>query len=134
LPIPVNPTRSTSRSSARPNYFNPLRVPAKLQAQLPFASKPKLDKKKGKKTESYVTKRAVVLEPEERKKYALIQQVNTLRREKNAIRVAKQKERSKENLKRKAREEAKFADVHKAEKKAKYRAAGKEAAYRASKA
>ncbi|EQC29581.1 hypothetical protein SDRG_12590 [Saprolegnia diclina VS20] len=134
LPIPVNPDSVYKPIERKTKIFNPLRVPAKLQAQLPFASKPKLDKKKGKKAETYVTKRAVVLEPEERKKYALIQQVNTLRREKNTIRVAKQKERSKENLKRKAREEAKFADVHKAEKKAKYRAAGKEAAYRASKA
>ncbi|OQR91640.1 ribosome biogenesis protein BMS1 [Achlya hypogyna] len=132
LPIPVNPDSVYKPIERKPKVFNPLRVPAKLQANLPFAAKPKLDKKK--KNESYQTKRAVVLEPEERKKYTLLQQVNTLRRDKSNLRAAKQKERTQENLKRKAREEAKFADVHKAEKKAKYRAAGKEAAYRASKA
>ncbi|OQR91120.1 ribosome biogenesis protein BMS1, partial [Thraustotheca clavata] len=129
LPIPVNPDSIYKPIERKKKIFNALRVPAKLQAILPFASKPKVDTKK--KKESYSVKRAVVLEPEERKKYTLIQQVNTLRREKNTIRLNKQKERTKENLKRKEREEKQFADVHKAEKKARYRAAGKEAAYRA---
>ncbi|KAG9403175.1 Glycoside hydrolase 2 (Mannanase, beta-galactosidase) [Aphanomyces cochlioides] len=132
LPIPVNPD-SVYKPIVRPKkVFNPLKVPAKLQAQLPFASKPKQDKKRAEK--SYAVKRAVVLEPEERKKYTLLQQVNTLRRDKQTIRQQKNAARTEESKKRKAREEKQFEAVHRAEKKAKYRAQGKEAAYRASKA
>ncbi|KAF0686785.1 Aste57867_21448 [Aphanomyces stellatus] len=133
LAIPVNPD-SVYKPIVRPErHFNALKVPAKLQAALPFASKPKLDKKKTSKP-SYTTKRAVVMEPEERKKYTLLQQVNTLRRDKQTIRKEKNAARTEESKKRKAREDKQFEGVHRAEKKAKYRAAGKEAAYRASKA
>ncbi|KAF0745974.1 hypothetical protein AaE_008315, partial [Aphanomyces astaci] len=46
LAIPVNPD-SVYKPIVRPErHFNALKVPAKLQAKLPFASKPKLDKKK----------------------------------------------------------------------------------------
>lgn len=45
--------------------FNPLKVPAKLQKDLPFKSKPKLLAKR--KKPSLATKRAVVMEPDEKK-------------------------------------------------------------------
>ena len=45
--------------------FNPLRIPKKLQKDLPFKSKPKDEKKQKKKT--YVQKRAVVMETDEKK-------------------------------------------------------------------
>lgn len=64
----------------RPRSFNPLKIPKQLQAALPFKSKPKTE---GKRTsESLEQKRAVVLEPQERKMYALVQQLNTIRNEK----------------------------------------------------
>lgn len=50
------------------------------QAALPFKTKPKLEPKRKRKT--LEQKRAVVLEPHERKAYALIQQLNTIRNEK----------------------------------------------------
>ncbi|RMX48626.1 hypothetical protein pdam_00008008 [Pocillopora damicornis] len=46
-------------------HFNPLVIPAKLQKDLPFKSKPKLMKKRTKPT--LETKRAVVMEPHEKK-------------------------------------------------------------------
>jgi len=45
-------------------HFNPLVIPAKLQKQLPFKSKPKQMKKRTK--PSLETKRAVVMEPHEK--------------------------------------------------------------------
>lgn len=45
-------------------HFNPLVIPAKLQKELPFKSKPKQMKKRTK--PSLETKRAVVMEPHEK--------------------------------------------------------------------
>ena len=45
--------------------FNPLRVPKKLQKDLPFKSKPKDERKQTNKT--YLQKRAVVMETDEKK-------------------------------------------------------------------
>ncbi|KAF1779591.1 Ribosome biogenesis protein BMS1/TSR1, C-terminal [Phytophthora cactorum] len=123
LAVPVNPD----------SLYKPSCVPKKLQANLPFASKPKEDKKKGAK-KGYLSGRAVVLEPEEKKKYGFMLRVNTVRRDREATRKERQSQRNAENLKRKQREEKQFEGVHKAEKKAKYRAEGKDAAYRAQKA
>lgn len=131
-PVPVNPDSLYKPIVRKTRVFSSLKVPKKLQAQLPFASKPKMDKKKT--SESYLTKRAVVLEPEEKKKYAFMQQVNTVRRDREATRKRRQSERSAANLKRKQREESQFAGVHKEAKKAKFRAEGKEAKLRAMKA
>jgi ribosome biogenesis protein BMS1 len=47
---------------------------------LPFASKPKEQKKKNK--DSYSAKRAVVLEPEDKKKRAVVQILETIRTDK----------------------------------------------------
>lgn len=71
--------------------FNALKVPKSLQADLPFANKPK-QATKGKK-QSYLNKRAVVLEPEEKKIVTLMQQLNTLRNEKDRKRKIKNTER-----------------------------------------
>ncbi|KAL4099285.1 hypothetical protein PRIC1_007125 [Phytophthora ramorum] len=132
LAVPVNPDSLYKPIMRTERQFSALKVPKKLQANLPFASKPKEDKKKAGK--GYLTKRAVVLEPEEKKKYSFMLRVNTVRRDREATRKDRQSKRNAENLKRKQREEKQFESVHKAEKKAKYRAEGKDAAYRAQKA
>ncbi|RLN52722.1 hypothetical protein BBJ28_00016464 [Nothophytophthora sp. Chile5] len=132
LAVPVNPDSLYKPIVRTERKFAALKVPKKLQASLPFANKPKSDKKKV--GGSYLTKRAVVLEPEEKKKYAFMQQVNTVRRDRENTRKERQGKRNAENLKRKQREEKQFEGVHREEKKAKYRAAGKEAALRAQKA
>jgi hypothetical protein len=66
--------RAVSRA---PRKFNPLKVPKKLQAALPFKTKPKLEAPR--KRKSLEQKRAVVLEPQERKAFALLQQLNAIR-------------------------------------------------------
>ena len=82
--------KSIKRETRR---FNPLRVPASLQKQLPFKSKPKLMKKR--KTKSLATKRAVILEPSEKRVLTLMQQLATLHRDKAKRRKLKQQERHK---------------------------------------
>lgn len=65
--------------------FNPLKIPRNLEKNLPFKSKPKYMAKKQR--NSMVMKKAVVLEPEEKKARALMSQLLTLHKEK----VKKQK-------------------------------------------
>jgi hypothetical protein len=67
-----------------------------------------------------------VLEPEDRKKRAAVQMLETIRKDKVAKRVATRKDRLQTKQKEAARMEAKFADVHKAEKRKRYTDAGKE--------
>lgn len=81
--------------------FNTLKVPKSLQADLPFANKPKNSTKA--KKESYLSKRAVILEPEEKKIYTLMQQLNTLRNEKDRKRKVKNAERLDAYAKKKAK-------------------------------
>lgn len=60
--------------------FNPLRIPKKLQKDLPFKSKPKDEKKQKKKT--YVQKRAVVMETDEKKAVRLMKGIFAANRDK----------------------------------------------------
>jgi len=84
--------------------FNPLKISKSLQADLPFASKPKVLKKQ--KEQSYLEKRAVILEPEEKKIYTLMQQIHTLKNEKNRKRKIKNTEKRQEFEKKLAKIEA----------------------------
>ncbi|CAO3607470.1 unnamed protein product [Mucor hiemalis] len=81
--------------------FNTLKVPKALQAELPFANKPKNATKS--KKQSYLEKRAVILEPEEKKIVTLMQQLNTLRNEKTRKRKLKNEEKREVLEKKKAK-------------------------------
>ncbi|KAI7870125.1 hypothetical protein BDF14DRAFT_1774923 [Spinellus fusiger] len=91
--------------------FNTLKIPKALQAELPFASKPKQASPQSRK--SYAAKRAVILEPEEKKIYTLMQQLNTLRNDKSRKRKLKDTERREANDKKKAKVEEKTAEKEK---------------------
>ncbi|KAK5118725.1 hypothetical protein LTR85_007931 [Meristemomyces frigidus] len=100
------PTPKEKNSHYRPierqeRHFNPLRVPRKLQADLPFKSQ--IVKMKPQKKETYAQKRAVVVGGEEKVARRLMQQVMTLRKEKSEKRRVKQEER-KEPYRAKVRE------------------------------
>ncbi len=105
-------------------HFNPLRVPASLQRQLPFKSKPKQKEKR--KAKSLSSKRAVVMEPEEKRVVTLMQQLATLHRDKAKRRKIKQEERRRHHLKEKARAEERQLKKTRELKKEFYRDLGKE--------
>jgi ribosome biogenesis protein BMS1 len=113
------PTPSEKNSAYRPiaretRVFNPLRIPRKLAADLPFKSQPALMKPQAKQT--YMQKRAVVLGGEEKKARRLMDQVIAIRNEKTEKRRKKQDER-KEGYRAKVREnEEKRGDREKREK------------------
>lgn len=60
--------------------FNPLVIPKSLQAALPFASKPKDIPSRGRPL--LENRRAVVMEPHEKKVHALVQHLQLIRHEK----------------------------------------------------
>ncbi|QSL65758.1 hypothetical protein MERGE_000036 [Pneumocystis wakefieldiae] len=100
-PLPIN---SQYRKIERPSrHFNPLRVPKTLAASLPYASKQRNMKPQRKKT--YLQKRAVILNPEERKVRDLMHKLMTLRNEKIKKRKEKQEERRESFRKKMAKED-----------------------------
>lgn len=119
-PIDVN---STYKPIERiPRRFNPLRVPKKLQSTLPYASKPKLMKPQNRQT--YLQKRAVLMEPEEKKKVALLQRIRALRKDQVSRRKDKKQEAKAVRMKKMEREEAKKTEKDKAKRKEYMRVAG----------
>jgi ribosome biogenesis protein BMS1 len=105
-----------------PRRFNALKVPRKLQAALPYASKPKVQRAQHRQT--YLQKRAVVLEPEERRAVALMQQIRALRKDQVARRREKQAGRKEVNRKKAEKEEEKRSEKKKEERKEYMRIAG----------
>jgi ribosome biogenesis protein BMS1 len=131
IPIAVNPD-SIYKPIERPERTRTkLFVPKRLEEALPYASKPKDESKRKKK--GYIAKRAVIMEAGERKKETFIQALNTIRKEKVAIRKARNDERRVEKGKKNAKEEARLAEIRKANKKRQYRAEGKQEKQRDSK-
>lgn len=90
-------------------------MPRRLEASLPFASKTKSLSKQKKPT--YLQSRAVVLDDEEKKAVALLQQVQSLRKDKVARRSEKKEEKRKEHRKEMAKIEESRGAKYKAEKK-----------------
>ncbi|CAK5269806.1 unnamed protein product [Mycena citricolor] len=120
-PLNVN---STYKAIDRPQRrFNPLIVPKKLQASLPYASKPRMMKPQ--KQQTYLQKRAVVMEPEERKAVALLQQIRALRKDQVARRRDKKNEKRVAHQKKVEKEDEKRTEKVKERKKEVMRATGK---------
>lgn len=72
-------------------------MPRKLEASLPYATK--THALAPQKRQTYMQARAVVMDPEEKKAVALLQQIQTLNKDKVARRRAKQEERRAEHRK-----------------------------------
>ena len=119
-PLDVNSTYKAVERA--PRRFNALKVPKKLQAALPYASKPKLMKPQHRQT--YMQKRAVVMEPEEKKAIALLQQIRALRKDQVARRKEKQNERKEVHRQKVAKEDARKSEKEKEKRKEYMRAAG----------
>lgn len=122
-PIEVNPD-SIYKPIERPEPVKTkLVVPKKLEEALPYASKPKDERQRKKK--GYLSKRAVIMDADERRKESFIQALNTIRKAKQAIRKSKKEERKTQAAKTNAQKEAKLEASRKARLKRKYRSDGK---------
>ncbi|RIA82679.1 hypothetical protein C1645_699962 [Glomus cerebriforme] len=122
IETPKNPDSRYKKIDRQNRRFNPLHIPLSLQANLPFASKPKLPKKRT--NQLYTQKRAVVLEPKEKKMYTLMQQIHTLKKEKDRKRKEKQTKKHLEYAKKMAKQEAVLAEKDKKERKEYFRKQG----------
>jgi ribosome biogenesis protein BMS1 len=87
--------------------FKKLKIPKKLEENLPFASKSKQTATKNRDT--YTERRAVVLDPEDRKKRAMVQMLATIRADKSAKRDAAQKVKNTQR----AKDQEKTAEIRK---------------------
>ncbi|KAE9970890.1 hypothetical protein EG328_005989 [Venturia inaequalis] len=103
--------------------FNPLRVPKKVNQELPFKSQ--VTRILPQKEQTYMQKRAVIADKEETRARRLMQQVQTLKKDKDEKRAKKQEER-KEVYRAKIKDgEEKRADREKREKQDFWRKEGK---------
>ncbi|KAL3506624.1 hypothetical protein ACH5RR_032006 [Cinchona calisaya] len=103
LPVPVNKDSLYKPIERKQRKFNPLVIPKSLQAALPFASKPKdIPSRRRSLLEN---RRAVVMEPHERKVHALVQHLQLIRNEKMKKRKLKEEEKKKAHETEKAKEE-----------------------------
>ena len=123
VPIPTNKDSLYRPITERKKReFRKLAIPAKLQEALPFAAKPKQTATKNQ--QSYMARRAVVVDPEDRKKRAALQALATIGADKRAKRKEKQGERRASKSKELANKKAFFADDHKEARKRKHVEAG----------
>lgn len=93
IPVPVDKDSLYKPIERKQRKFNPLVIPKSLQAALPFASKPK--DAPSRRRPLLESKRAVVMEPHERKVHALVQHLQLIRHEKMKKRKLKEAEKKK---------------------------------------
>ena len=82
LPTPVNRDSLYKPIERDPRVFNKLRIPHSLLAELPFKMRPKQVAGRKSKHPTLEQKRALIMEPEERKALRFLQEVSTLRNDK----------------------------------------------------
>ena len=122
IKTPLNVNSHYKTVERIPRRFNPLKIPKKLQVSLPYASKPRAMKAQSKKT--YMQQRAVVMEPEEKRAVALLQQIKALRRDQIVRRKEKQNKRKEVYRKKVAKEEKSKEEKDREKRKDIMRAAG----------
>lgn len=119
IPIPHDKDSVYKPIERKPRKFNPLVIPPKLQAALPFASKPK--DKPGHRKPLLENRRAVVLEPHERKVHALVQHLQLIKNEKMKKRKLKEQEKRKQYEVKKAKDEQLTKKRQREERRERYR-------------
>lgn len=133
IALPDRPDSEYKPIERVPRRFNPMHIPTSLQAALPFASKPKQMRARSQGKKSYLSKRAVVMEAEEKAAYSLLQQVFTLRNAKDKKEKEADAVRKAARAKVHAKEAAARADATKGLRKRKYAEMGRKEADAAAK-
>lgn len=123
LPTPMQKD-SAYRPIERPTrHFNPLRVPRRLAADLPFKSQ--IMQMRPQKQPTYLQKRAVVIGGEEKRARDLMQKIMSLRKEKMEKRKASKEEKRQVHWKKVAESEEKKREREKRERDEYWRREGK---------
>ncbi|KAL5574685.1 hypothetical protein UlMin_016384 [Ulmus minor] len=119
LPIPVNKESLYKPIERKPRKFNPVVIPKSLQAQLPFPSKPKDMPSRAKPL--LENRRAVVMEPHQRKVRTMVQHLQLIKHHKMNKRKMKEDKKKKELEVQKAKEEAISKKRRREERRERYR-------------
>lgn len=122
IPIQVNKDSVYKPIQRVRREFSKLHIPKKLEAALPFESKPKNERPLNR--DSYMAKRAVILEPEDRKKRAVIQMLSGIRTDKEAKRKLANQLRLKKKIAETEKRNEQFEPIKREEKKRKFREKG----------
>ncbi|KAB2615160.1 ribosome biogenesis protein bms1-like [Pyrus ussuriensis x Pyrus communis] len=123
IPIPVNKDSLYKQIERKLKKFNPLVIPKSLQAVLPFGTKPKdIPSRKRPLLEN---RRAVIMEPHERKVHTLVQHLGLIRNEKMKKRKLKDDKKRKEIEVQKVKEEQVSKKRQREERRERYRAQDK---------
>ncbi|XP_020087257.1 ribosome biogenesis protein bms1-like isoform X1 [Ananas comosus] len=93
IPIPYNKDSAYKPIERKPRKFNPQVIPQKLQAALPFASKPK--DRPSRKRPLLESRRAVVMEPHERKLLTFVQHLQLIKHDKMRKKKLKEEKKKK---------------------------------------
>ena len=129
-PIQVNADSIYKPIERQERKFNKLKIPKSIEANLPFTSKPKNSTARKTPGKSYVTKRAVVMEKDEKVRHAFMQALGTLRNDKVKKRKESNLVRKEKKMKEVAKNDDNFKDVRQALAKKRHRSDGKEVAAR----
>uniref|UniRef100_A0A2P2M515 Uncharacterized protein MANES_09G003400 n=1 Tax=Rhizophora mucronata TaxID=61149 RepID=A0A2P2M515_RHIMU len=123
LPVPVNKDSLYKPIERKPRKFNPLVISRSLQSKLPFSSKPK-DKSSQKRIPLH-KRRAVVMEPHERKVHTLVQHLQQIRHMKMKKQKLKADQKRRELEAEKAKDEQLLRKRQREERRERYRAQDK---------
>lgn len=123
ISTPVNQDSAYKKIEREERKFNPLRVPKSIKKDLPFKSQ--LSEMRPQKKQTYMAKRAVVVDGDEKKMRDLMNKINTLKREKDTKRKEKKQEKFQDRLKAVAKKDEIRKEKEKERKKAHFVKEGK---------
>ena len=103
LLTPMNNDSAYKKIERQERHFNGLKIPKAIQRDLPFKSQ--IHQMKPQKKKTYMQKRAVVLNGEEKKARSFMQKVMTISKAKDEMKKVKKTEQRKERLKKLAKKE-----------------------------
>ncbi|KAF3986174.1 hypothetical protein FT663_02678 [Candidozyma haemuli var. vulneris] len=103
IATPMEKDSAYKKIERQERKFNPLKVPKSIKKDLPFKSQIREARPQSKQT--YMAKRAVVVDGDEKKMRDLVNKINTLKRDKDAKRKSKKSEKFSEKLKEIAKKE-----------------------------
>lgn len=103
IATPIEKDSTYKKIEREERRFNPLKVPKLIRKDLPFKSQ--IHEAKPAKKQTYMAKRAVVVDGDEKKMRDLVNKINTLKRDKDVKRKQKKTEKFLEKLKEIAKKE-----------------------------
>lgn len=118
-----DPNSTYNKIERAERHFNGLKVPKSIKADLPFKSQ--IHEMKPQKKKTYMAKRAVVLNGEEKKARAMMQKLATITKAKDEKRKSVKDDKFKERLKKLAKQEEIRTEKEKERKKDYFAKAGK---------